>query len=351
MQSDSVNFLVRICWSLLLVFACIRSSPLQAHEWNEFNASQRTVQFHWGDVFSNPGPYSNITWTMALECASGGCGAWDVLGTIEIKQANGEFVQVGRFMTPYGVPTSLEFDMTDLQPLFVGRPGAEMRVTIDIWEEAPKGWKVSWTYRYEKGRPSPMPVAVIPVWNDPPFEGASAAEYGARKSRGHLLDVPEKTIVLPAGATQYRLRSLVTGHGQGNSGNAAEFSAVRHAIIWKKDGRRKAVSRLVWREDCATSTVHPQNGNADDSRAGWCPGRAVTPWVSENLAEDLPQAGEKVSFRYLVDYEQAGYVNTCRPEDCERGTCASYADGVCSYDGNAHTKAFFNVGVVLVAYE
>ncbi len=62
-------------------------------------------------------------------------------------------------------------------------------------------------------------------------------------------------VALPAGSS-YALRTFVTGHGQGNADNCAEFCPRDHTITAGK----AAHTTQIWREDCATTAAPNQQG-------------------------------------------------------------------------------------------
>jgi hypothetical protein len=77
------------------------------------------------------------------------------------------------------------------------------------------------------------------------------------------------------------------------------------------------------------------------ARAGWCPGAAVTPWE-----QDVTRAvGTAPTVQ--VSYGTDSYVNTCRPDD---STCQCDPGLACAFDTNGHTKPFFYISSLLVAY-
>ena len=137
---------------------------------------------------------------------------------------------------------------------------------------------------------------------------------------------------MPAGAT-VRVRSLVTGHGQGNADNCAEFCARDHqvAIGDAVDTQR------IWRADCATTAAPGQQGTWQYPRAGWCPGAMVTPWITDAAPAPGP---------LTVRYDVAAYENTCRPD---APTCAGCTLGTgCAYDGGAHTEPGWEQSALLI---
>ena len=191
-----------------------------------------------------------------------------------------------------------------------------------------------------------------------------------QKSRRHL----PKPRSLPASddrsgsASSYSLRTFVTGHGQGNTNDCAEFCQATHTITVGAT----PLPQTPWRTCCTPqpscedvpfppAAGHPpptpgpgvasgQLGSYWYSRAGWCPGSAVEPWE-----HDITQAmgsGTTQSFSYGLD----SYVNACRmdaptcnPNQCPTPGGTSDANG-CVFDGGPHTEPFFYTSSVVIAY-
>jgi hypothetical protein len=179
--------------------------------------------------------------------------------------------------------------------------------------------------------PSPLPVAVVPVWI------STAATYGdpAKPIAG---SVPPATVKLPKAST-YALRTFVTGHGQGNAGNCAEFCPKTHTLT----AGTTPHAQKIWRTDCATTGAPHQQGTYQYSRAGWCPGADVKPWTIDVTADVA--GGGSASFSYDVE----AYDNTCRP-DAMPCTGCTLGTG-CTYDGSSHTEPNYQISTVLIAYQ
>jgi hypothetical protein len=288
--------------------------------------------------FPKDGAYSQITLHLELSCPSGGCDPWDRFGSLGVvthKAEDGgadEVIEIARFITPYHVGGAWDFDVTDLRPVLSG--DVTMRAFIDTWvgpgSQYGDGWLLSATFAMTGGIPEKLPEQVIPVWSprnvvygDPDKPLADAA--------------PAQMIALPK-ASAYALRTFVTGHGQGNAGNCAEFCGKTHTITAGSTPH----AEKIWRTDCATTAVPNQQGTWKYSRAGWCPGADVKPWIIDVTAD---VAGTTTA-TFAYDVEQ--YVNTCRPSampctGCTLGT-------TCDYDGGAHTEPNYALSTVLIAY-
>jgi hypothetical protein len=317
-------------------------------------------------AFPSAGSFQQIHLQVQLDCPPDGCDVWDRVGSIGIVTQPpvdggmpGTVVEIARFITPFGVSAPMwDYDLTDLAPLLTGN--ATVQGFIDTWSpqgnagQNGAGWLLTAKFVFTAGTPAKLPVANIPVWSwpadvDPP----STAQYGdpADPISAHIL--PRNVPVSP-GASSYALRSFVTGHGQGNSNNCAEFCMSTHTVTVGA----QPFSLTPWRTCCtpdpacegeANPTPAPgvapgQLGTYPFPRSGWCPGAMVDAWTV-----DVTQAvgtGPSAAFAYGLD----SYVNACRMDaptcdmtQCELGTG-------CAYDGMLHTMPFFYVSSLLIAY-
>lgn len=280
--------------------------------------------------------YEKITLTLALRCPVGGrCDFWDrraYLGVVRKVGDKESVTEILRFMTPYGVPVTHTVDVTALRPLLAGE--VTMRVFIDTWvgpgHQQGDGWLVEATFDMKGGMPARRPIAVLPLWDEMRFDYGDPAKPVAAA-------VTPRSVTIPAGAGAVELRAMITGHGQGNLDNCAEFCRRNHAF--RAGGMR--VERLVWRDNCSMTGL-PQNGTWRTPRAGWCPGTEVAPWVADISA--AAPAGQAVT----ISYEVAPYVNSCRPDAPVCGGCALRTS--CAYDNGNHTTPFYAFSALLVVY-
>lgn len=288
-------------------------------------------------LFPATGDFRRITMHLRLDCPDGGCDPWDRYGTIGLVRNPGDAgattIELARFMTPYGVGGQWSLDVTDLRPILTGE--VTLTASIDTWvgpgSQGGAGWLLSAWFTLTPGQPARQAIAVIPVWS--PRE----VRYGD-PIVPTAVDAPTVTVDLPA-ARSYALRTLVTGHGQGNEDDCAEFCPRTHTI--RINGIRH--DHFGWRTNCATSGVRGQRGNYWYSRAGWCPGALVAPWIAD-VSGDVRSPSARIA------YAVTPYVNGCRPGAdplipslCVLGTSADY-------DGGSHTPPVYRLSTVLIAY-
>lgn len=302
--------------------------------------------------FPSTGTYSKVLMHVTLNCPSNGCDPWDRAGSIDLVQDLGagkeSLIELGRFMTPYGItagtnsPPAWDIDVTELRPLLVG--SVKIRVFIDTWvpqgnaAQYGGGWVVGTTFNMTGGKPAKTPIAVLPIWTwktsgkEPTQVIYGDPNYPIAQS------VPPQTLTLPAGATSFGIRSNITGHGQANLDNCAEFCQRNHT--WSVNGA--ANTALMWRTDCGN---FPSQGTYMDPRAGWCPGADVTPWDID-VTQQVGTSGT-VTIGYDVD----SYLNTCNGLPDGGGLCSGcQVNESCQYNGGDHTQPFYYVNSVLVAF-
>jgi hypothetical protein len=181
---------------------------------------------------------------------------------------------------------------------------------------------------YTAGTPARVPVAVLPVdWGN--FD---IGDPGQPTSSS----VPARRVQLPAGATRAAVRVTLTGHGQGNQNNCAEFCDLQHSLT--VDGA-VVQQHSIWRADCSANPINNQHGTWQYAREGWCPGADVKPWTVD--------LGARTSF--TLGYGLAPYVNQCRPgSSCNQSACVFGTS--CDFDGGLHTQPYMALSAAVIAY-
>ena len=274
-----------------------------------------------------------IRLTFALRCPQGGCDPWDRHGHISIlADVNGERreLELMRFVTPYGRDMTFDIDVTDLRPLLTGHVTA--RVFIDTWvgpgnNPSGPGWLVDAHLNFKGGTPPHDVLAVRPLWSP---GGVVYGDPGRSPKR-------EVTFDLPKGARGAQMFTIITGHGQGNHQNCAEFCDKNHTL---RVGDRE-FHRVIWRDDCATTAVPNQGGNWKPSRAGWCPGAGVYPWV-----EDVSAGVTAGASTLTVSWTPEDFTNTCRPGANPCADCVFNTS--CNYDTGNHTEPYYQLSGMIV---
>ena len=183
--------------------------------------------------FPVAGTYDRITLTLSLACPDQKCDPWDRAGTLGLVVDEGgagtdddKVIELARFMTPYGVGGSWTYDLTDLRPLFRGP--LKLRAFIDTWvgpgSAYGNGWALTTSIEFHGGIPARTPIAVIPLWQ----HSVDGSVVVGDPEKPLATSLPDFSVTLPASTSAVAVRTLVTGHGQGNQGNCAEFCKLNH---------------------------------------------------------------------------------------------------------------------------
>ncbi len=269
--------------------------------------------------------YSEIIMTVALECPTGGCDPWDRKAKISVMHLNNWF-EIGRYVTPYGVECGWSFDVTDYRSLLKGE--VPLRSYIDTWVQP--GWLVNIQFDLISGVPEFPFTTVRNVWN---------YDYVVYGDTTNPVNISSVTEYIPSDAQQVDLKMITTGHGQGNTDNAAEFSLKIHDIFLNGEF---SYFHNFWRDDCENNDCSPQNGTWQYDRAGFCPGDKVIPQDFDLLDHVL--AGDTVKLDYVLE----DYFNYCSPNnpDCVSGVTCS----LCDYNNSGHTEPYYYIGSHLIMH-
>lgn len=175
--------------------------------------------------------------------------------------------EIGRYITPYGIGLDLGpegfswvYDVTDHQHLLqdsVELSAGNQQELIDL------------TFLMIEGD-APRPVVNV----QRPWGSMRSYSYASLDDDTGL---PPVTVGTHADATQWMLRSRLTGHG--HNSNDGSYP---HCCEWKDNTHyltangQAADQWHIWQEnDCANNPVYPQGGTWLGSREGWCPGDLV----------------------------------------------------------------------------
>ena len=269
--------------------------------------------------------YAEIIMTVMLECPGGGCDPWDRKANIKVEHLNNWF-EIGRYVTPYGIGCSWSFDVTDYRSLLEG--DVSLRSFIDTWVQP--GWLVTISFDFISGVPENPFTVVRNIWN---------YDYVVYGDTTNPVDITPETEYLPMDVTEVNLRMITTGHGQGNTENAAEFSLKLHDIYMNNE---LAYVHNFWRDDCEYNQCSPQYGTWQYDRAGFCPGDKVH--HQDFYVMNFVSAGDTVRLEYVLE----DYFNQCSPNNpsCVDGiTCSE-----CSYNNSGHTEPNYFIESQLIMH-
>lgn len=262
---------------------------------------------------------SQILMHVSLDCPAGGCDPWDRFASLKVDLGWQE-IEIGRYVTPYGNDwCDWTIDVTEYRQLLTG--SRTLLSHIETWSN---GWLINTEFEFVAGTPDYEHVSVQNLWMEYDFTYGDTVFYS--------INLPERTVEIPANAEEVIVRIVNTGHGQGNTENAAEFSQKTHEI---KVNGTTAGTQFLWKSDCNANPCSPQGGTWEFARAGWCPGQDVQP--DDYDVTSIVTAGQTAS----IDYVLEPFLNECSPWhiDCQNGvTCAE-----CNYNSSTHTTPHYKI--------
>lgn len=263
------------------------------------------------------GSYDRIMAYMTIECPNGNCDDWDRRANIDVKGPDGNWIQIIRYITPYGIACNHELDVTDYASLLQGE--FELTMFIDTWGTG--GWQITLDIEYQQGTPDFLYSQVDEIWD-------GVYDLG---NPSNLQPVETVEYNYPTGVLSSHLRLSTTGHGWGdnNSQNAAEFYEATNFIDVDSS---PYYTQELWN----TCNPNPDNctnqlGTWQFNRAGWCPGAIAVPNVID-LTSEIAKETIGLDYRFDPTYE-----DLCHPDN---PNCVS---GVTCPDCNDSFKAVYHV--------
>ncbi len=301
------------------VVASVEDQMVQTFEDAVINFDGTGASQWYYDTYTLPqsvGAYNKIFADFSVSCpnVNGGCDDWDRLAWVEIKDQAGEWIELFRYITPYGIACDHSIDVTDYQFLLQGE--VEFRAYIETWGTG--GWSLDLTLDYEAGEPEYPYSLVDEVWQG----NYNFGNFDEQQP------VEAATIMIPEFTESMSFRLVTTGHGwgQNNTDNAAEFYEANHHFLINGE---QAFTQHLW----TTCNPNPdscnnQNGTWYYNRAGWCPGTIPAPYFYD--LDNYVNAGV-FNFKYIFQESYFDYCNASNP-DCVSGqTCTDCNDGYNPY--------------------
>ena len=262
---------------------------------------------------SHLGYFNNIMAHFEYNCVNGNCDTYDRIGGVKIRNYRGEWVELFRYITPFGVQCQDDVDVSDYTSMLQGL--VEMEYYMELWNGS--GSNPNLIFSFTKGTPDYLYADVDEIW----FGTFAFGDYANQQP------VPVVDYSFSDQAQTAKLKITTTGHNWSsgvnnsfNTGNAAEFYDATHHIF--VNGQNKYDQHL-WRT-CSPNPAgcQPQNGTWPHNRSGWCPGSIGMVWDFD-LTEYL--AAGRAELFYQFD---PTYLDYCHPNhpDCVDGvTCTECA--------------------------
>lgn len=254
------------------------------------------------------GAFNKIIAQYDHNCINGNCDPYDRIGGVKVRNYRGEWMELFRYTTPFGVECEDEIDVTDYTSVLQGL--VEFELYFESWDGS--GYEPTLTFEMTKGDPEFDYVDVDEIW----FNTYSFGDYANKQP------VPIIEYTFDENTEAARLQLTTTGHNwtsgtnnTNNTGNAAEFYEATHNI---HINNTKAYEQHLWRKcNPNPAACSPQNGTWTYDRSGWCPGSLAMVW-DFSLDEYL---GNEMKLFYEFD---PSYIDECHPNhpNCINGyTC------------------------------
>ena len=249
--------------------------------------------------------YEQMLLNIDLNCPPGGCGAWDVLADLRAITASGTY-EIARYITPYGIACGgWVVDITDFKSVLGGE--VEFLTSITVYTE--QGWLLDMSIDLIDNDAQDTYSHLTPLWEK---------GYQVYGDPDISYDLEKYTVDVQNNTDNNHVRMTISGHGQGNTFNAAEFYNVNHEL--EIDGS-SFHTHNVWKSDCAQNPCDDQAGTWLFSRAGWCPGQEVIPYIINTGS--AASAGASVELDYVLQ-EYTNLLNT-------------------GYNNTDHTEPYFKI--------
>ena len=251
--------------------------------------------------------FNSINLHYLHNCVDGNCNTYDHISYVRVKNYRGDWVELCRYITPFGKQCVDDLDVTDFTSVLQGL------VEFEYYSEqysTGSGYNPTAIFEYTKGTPEYPYVDMQEIW----YGNYAFGDYS------DLCPIPTRNLQFDPCVEKAKIQITTSGHnwsdtenGAYNTGNAAEFYHAHHNI---KVNNAIISTQDLW-ETCSPNPAgcQPQNGTWTYPRAGWCPGSMSMVWNY-----DLDNYLANGSANVLYEFDPT-YVDECHPNypDCVSG--------------------------------
>jgi len=251
------------------------------------------------------GAFNDITANYQHNCV-GTCDTYDRVGGVMVRNYRGEWMELFRYITPFGVECTANLDVTDYTSVLQGI--VEFELYFETWNG--DGFNPTLTFEMTKGTPEYKYANVDEIW----YGTFSFGDYANQQP------VPTVNYFFENTAEKASIKVMTTGHNWSsgtnnayNTGNAAEFLEATHHIFVNNT---KEFDQHNW-ENCNPNPYgcQPQNGTWTYPRSGWCPGSIPMVWDFD-ITSHISQGSINLFYQF-----DPNYIDECHPNypDCIDG--------------------------------
>lgn len=252
--------------------------------------------------------FNNINLHYEHNCVNGNCNTYDHVSYVRVKNYRGEWMELCRYITPFGMECVDDLDVTDFTSVLQGL--VEFEYYSEQYSNG-SGYNPTAIFEYTKGTPEYPYVDMQELW----YGNYAFGDYA------DLCPIPTRTVKFDPCVEKAKLQITTSGHnwsdtgnGAYNTGNAAEFYDATHNI---KINGATTYTQHLWRtcNPNPAGCLQGNNGTWWYARSGWCPGSMTLVW---NYSLDEYLANGQADLLYEFD---PSYVDQCHPNypDCVSG--------------------------------
>jgi hypothetical protein len=217
------------------------------------------------------------------------CSDWDYTVQNFLMTPNGDTIELGRLISPYGnsarMPATWKqryiYDVTDYYPLL--RNSATVRIHYSGWSG---GFTGDIKFAFIEGTPPRNVLGIERLWH-------GSFQYGGSSPIDDKVTAFNKTS--PANTLTAEMKFNISGHGSDGTSQCAEFCKKYYQV--KVNGSQTA-QKDIWRDDCGSNHLYPQNGTWIFDRGNWCPGDLI-----HTNTHVLNGVGSSSTYDVDVDFE------------------------------------------------
>jgi hypothetical protein len=221
------------------------------------------------------------------------CADWDYTVQNFLMTPGGDTLELGRLITPYGNGARMVagwkqrymFDVTDFYPVLTDTAAVRIHYSGYSW-----GFTGNIKFAFIEGTPPRNVLDIERLWK-------GSVAYG-NASNPTTTQIPEMNKTAPVNTQHTEMKFTITGHGADNQG-CSEFCKKYYQVILNK---AIAGQKDIWRDDCGSNHLYPQNGTWIYDRGNWCPGDLIKPNVHT-------LAGVTGGTSYDIDVDLEPYTN------------------------------------------